>query len=105
MIIITTIIVLDSIVSGKNQILTEPKLYYTESSENHKMIVFLSCCYKFLTRFVGAYGFQTTIMGKIFGKSNEIKQNWTGTENFYNCFCLIFHCYYKNLIFERKTGN
>ena len=28
-------------------------------------------------------------------QSKEIKQNWTGAENFDNCFCVISDCYYK----------
>ena len=31
-------------------------------------------------------------------QSKDIKQDWTGAENFDNCLCLIFDCYYKYFI-------
>ena len=36
-------------------------------------------------------------------QSKEVKQNWTGAENFENYFCLDFQVYYKSFIFGRKT--
>ena len=34
----------------------------------------------------------------------EIKQNWTGQENFEIYFCVIFDHYYQFFIYGRKTG-
>ena len=42
---------------------------------------------------------------KYLEQSKEIKQNLTGTENFDNCFCVIFDCYYKSFISAKKTGH
>ena len=36
-------------------------------------------------------------------KSKEIKQNWIGTENFYNCSCVIFDGCCKSYIHGTKT--
>ena len=33
----------------------------------------------------------------------EVKQNWTGVENFGNCFLVVFDCYYKSFVFVKKT--
>ena len=35
----------------------------------------------------------------------EAKQNWTGTDNFDNCFYVIFDFYYKSLVFAIKAGH
>ena len=32
------------------------------------------------------------------------QQNWTGAENFYNCFCVTFNCYFKSINSGIKTG-
>ena len=41
---------------------------------------------------------------KYLEENKKIYQNCKGTENFDNCFCVIFECYYKSLILEKKTG-
>ena len=46
----------------------------------------------------------STITEKAYEKSEEIEQNWTGTENFITCFCVIFDRYYQSLISGRETG-
>ena len=38
-------------------------------------------------------------------ESKEIEQKWAGAEKCDNCFCVIFICYYKCLLSEKKTGH
>ena len=39
----------------------------------------------------------------IWNKIKKIKQYWAETENFGNCFCVIFDCYYESFISGEKT--
>ena len=44
-------------------------------------------------------------MDKIFAIKKEIKQDWTGTETFNKCSCVVFNSHYKSFISETKTGH
>ena len=52
-----------------------------------------------------AKGVQIRRATKYLEQSKEIKQNWTGEENFDNCFCTILEGYYKIFVARRKTGH
>ena len=51
-----------------------------------------------------AKGVQIRRATKYLEQSKEIKQNWTGEENFDNCFCIILEGYYKILLLEGRLG-
>ena len=42
---------------------------------------------------------------KYLEQSKEIKQNWIWTVYLDSCICVNFDCYYKSLIFGKKTGH